>query len=52
MSDKIFVKIERKEYENLIKHCHTLKKALNEAEKDIKSLKAAVNKNKNKEEKD
>lgn len=51
MPDKIFVKIERKEYDNLIKHCRALEKAKNEAEKEVKALKAAIEKNKKKEEK-
>ncbi len=51
MPDKIFVKIERKEYDSLIKRCHTLEKALNEAETELASLKSAIEKNKKKEEK-
>lgn len=52
MPDKIFVKTERKEYDSLIKRCRSLEKALEEAEKEIKALKSAANKNKKKEEKD
>ena len=51
MSDKIFVKVERKEYDNLIKRVSTLEKALYEAEKEVKALKSAIEKNKKKEEK-
>ena len=51
MPDKICVKIERKEYDNLIKHCRALDKAKDDAEKEFKALKSAVAKNKKKEEK-
>ena len=51
MPDKIFVKIERKEYDNLIKRLHALEKALHKAENEVKTLKLAIEKNKKKEEK-
>lgn len=44
MPDKIFVKIERKEYDSLIKRHRALEKALDEAEKERKSLKSAIEK--------